>query len=96
MLLHPCHVLVDVGGIDDQEELLGSHLVDQQVVDGAAVGVAHHAVEDLPIGGVFHIVGEDMVDVALGIRTSDEHFAHVAHVEDAAGLTYCLMLVGDV
>ena len=75
--LHPFHVLVDVGGVDDEEEVVLGHLVDQQVVYGAAVGVAHHAIEDFPYGRTGDVVGEDMVHVALGVGALDAHLAHV-------------------
>ena len=83
LLLHPRPVLVDVGGVDDQEEIVLAQLVDQQVVHRSAVFVAHHAVENLPHRHVCDVVGEDMVHVALGLAAPYCHLAHVAHVEQS-------------
>ena len=96
ILHHPLHVLVDVCGVDDDEELVVTHLVYQQVVHGAAVGVEHHAVVDLVQGCAGDIVGEDVVYISLGIGPAHPHLAHVADVEHSAVLSYGLMLVDDV
>lgn len=69
-----------------------AHLVDQQVVDGATVGVAHHAVEDLANGGSSYIVCEDMVDEALGVLTRDECLTHVGYIEYTAMLAHGVVL----
>ena len=96
LLLHPIDVLVDVRSVDDEEKLLGTHLIDQQVIDRAAVGVAHHTVEHLSVGCSGHVVGENVLNVALSVGTGDEHLAHVRNVEHAAGLAHGIVLVGDV
>ena len=49
-----------------------------------------------PWGCAGHVVGEDVLHVAFSFRTRHEHFAHVAHVEHAAGVAHSLVLVGDV
>ena len=96
ILLHPSPVLIDIGGIDDEEEVVLSHLIDQQVIDRSAVGIEHHSVVDLSEGGVGHIVGEDVLHVAFCIRARDAHFAHVTDIEDTAVLTYCVVFIGNV
>ena len=96
LLLHPIDVLVDVCGVDNEEKLLGTHLIDQQVIDCAAVGVAHHTVEHLSIGCSGDVIGENVLNVALSVGTGDEHLAHVRNVEHAAGLAHGIVLVGDV
>ena len=95
MLLHPGHVLVDVGGVDHEEKVVLAHLVYQQVVYSASVGIAHHAVEDLADGGVFHIVGEDVVHIPLGIGALDAYLTHVRYIEHTAVLAHGVMLLDD-
>ena len=96
VLLHPGKVFVDVCGVDDEEELFRAHLVNQQVVHRAAVGVEHHAVEDFANGRAGNVVGKDVLHVGLGIFARHEHFAHVAHVEHAAVLAHGVVLISDI
>ena len=77
MTFHPFYVLVDVGSVDYEEEVVLCHLVHEQVVNGSAILIAHHSVENLAWFGSAHIVGEDVVDVSFGVRTLYGHFAHV-------------------
>ena len=95
MLLHPCPVLVDIGGIDHEEEVVLAHLVDEQVVDRSTVLVAHHAVEDLPYWGTSHIIGEDMLHIALGILAAHRYLSHVRDIEESHLLSDCMMLWGN-
>ena len=83
---NPLFILVDVGGIDNKEEIVVSPLVDKQIVDYAPVVVQHHAVETLAVGGAGYIVGKNAVDKKLCIFAGDAYFAHVAYVEHTAGL----------
>ena len=96
VLLHPCHILVDICGVDDEEEVVLAHLIDEQVVDCAAVRVEHHAVVDLSDWCSSHIIREDVLNILLCIGTCDAHFAHMTHVEDAASRAYGIVLVCDV
>ena len=96
LLKHPCYILVDIGCVDDEEEIVFAHLIDEQVVHGAAVGVAHHTIIDLSYGRACDIVGEDVLDVALSVGACDAHFSHVRDVEDTAVLAHGVVLVGDV
>ena len=96
MLLHPSYILVDVGCVDDEEEVVLAHLVDEQVVHRAAIGIEHHAIVNLSDRCSGNVVREDVLNIAFGIGTGDAHFAHVTDIEDAAMLTYSIVLVGDV
>ena len=58
-------------------------LVYQEVVHGAAVRVAHHAVEDLSGDHSPYLVGKNMVHEGLCIGAFHEDFSHVGHVEHA-------------
>ena len=94
--LHPSHILVDVCRVDDEEEVVLTHLIDEQVIHRSAVGVEHHTIIYLSDGCPSHIIREDVLNVTLSVGTRDAHFAHVTHVEDAAMLTHGIVLVGDV
>ena len=96
LLLNPCPVLIDIGSIDDEEETLIGHLIHQQVVHHAPILVAHHAIEDFPYRHIRDIVGKDVIDITLGIRSGNKHLTHVAHVEDATGCAHGPMLVSDI
>ena len=74
---NPSHVLIDIGGVDNEEKVVFAHLVHQQVVDGATVGVEHHAVEDFTHWGIGDVVGEYIVYEFFCFRACDFHFTHV-------------------
>ena len=96
LLLHPCNILVDIGCIDDKEEIIITHLIDEQVIHGATIGVEHHSIVDLSEGRISHIVREDVLHVALCIRTCDAHFTHVADIKDTTMLAHGVVLIGNV
>ena len=95
VFLNPSHILVDVCGVDDEKEVVVAAFVDEQVVDRTAVGVEHHAVEDLAVGHVADIICEDMVDEAFGVMAGHGYFSHVRHVKDSAGITHGAVLFFD-
>ena len=95
MSAHPFHILVDVGGIDDEEEIVLAHAVDEQVVHGSTILIAHHAVEDFSVGSPCNIIGEDVVDIALCVRPCNSYLSHVGYVEYATVISYGLMLIYD-
>ena len=91
----PCDVLVDVGCVDDEEEVVIGAFVDEEIVDDAAVGMEHHAVDDFSVGQPADIVGEDMVDKAFGVRPADGNLAHVRDIEDSAAGAHGFVLFFD-
>ena len=96
MLLDPGEVLVDVGSVHHQEEVLGGELaIDEQVVHHAAFRIAHHPVEDLPGFEATDLVGEDPVDELLSLRAFDEDLAHMGDIEHADLLADGVVLHGD-
>ena len=96
LLVHPRYILVDIGSIDDDEKVVFTHLIDEQVVNDTTVFVTHHAVENFSVGYILDIVGEDVVDIALSIRPRNEHFSHVRDIEYAAGISYGIVFVNDI
>ena len=77
MLLHPRPVFIDIGSIDDEEEVVLAQLIHQQIIDSSAILIAHHTIIDFPNRGTGDVVGEYMLDITLSILTLDRHFAHV-------------------
>ena len=96
VLLHPSHVLVDVCRVDDEEEIVLAHLIDEQVIDRTAVGIEHHTIIYLSNGCPGDVVRKDVLNVTLSVGTRDAHLSHVTHIEDAASRAYGIVLVGDV
>ena len=90
---YPLVILVDVGGIDGEQKVVIGKLADASVVDRAAVGITHHAVEHLARTDLRDIVGEDMVHEALGILAGNEHLAHVRDVEHATVMAHSVVLL---
>ena len=95
MLLHPCPVLVDIGSIDDEEEVVLAHLVDQQIVDGTTILVAHHTIIDLTYGCASNVVGKDVLHIALCIPALHRNLSHVGDIEESNMFANSGMLGGD-
>ena len=93
LLVDPSHVLVDVGSIDNEEVVVLAHGVNQEVVDGATVGVKHHAILDAAHSHLGDVVGEDIVHKLLRLGASNVHFAHVRDVEDANCVAHCIVFL---
>ena len=96
MLSHPCPILIDVCGIDDDKKVVFTHLIHEQVIYRSTILIAHHAIENLSRFHSPNIVGKDMINVCLGIWSLDSHLTHVRHVEHATGSSNSLVLVLDV
>ena len=88
-------VLVAVGCVDDHQVSFLGELVDDNVVDGAALLVAHHAVADLVHGHAGVVVGQQVVDGSQCSGASEQDLTHVRNVEQAALLADCHMLLDD-
>ena len=91
LLFEPGEILVDVRSVDNEQNRLRAALVDEQVVDNAAVVARKHSVGYLTGGHRSHLVGEHAVDELNGVGAFDEELAHVADVEKAGGLAHCVM-----
>ena len=93
--LHVGHVLLAVGGIDHDEVLLVTKLVDDEVVDAAAMLVAHDAVAHLAQRHVGVVVGEEVVDGCQRARATEQDLAHVRDVKQADLGAHGLVLGDD-
>ena len=92
ILLHPGPVLIDVSGIDDQEEIVLAHLIHQQIVNRTTILVAHHTIVDLAHRSTSDIVGKNVLHITLGIRTFYGYLAHVRNIKQAHMLANGRML----
>ena len=92
MLLHPSPILIDVGSIDDEEEIILAHLIYEQIIHRSTILITHHAVKDFPYWNSSNIIGKNVVDIALGIRTLHSDLAHVGDVEETYMFTNSQML----
>ena len=81
LLLHPRPVLIDIGSVDDKEEVVLAHLVYQQVIDCTTILVAHHTIVYLTYRCASDIVCEDVLHVALCILALNCNLAHVRYIE---------------
>ena len=94
-VLYPGKVFGDVAGIDYKEILVFGEAVYQQVVHYSAVGVEHHAVQDIAVADFGDVVGEYVVDEAPGVGAFDVDLAHVADVEHAHALAHGVVLLDN-
>ena len=94
ILLHVGEVLFAVRRVDDHEVRLLAELVDDQIVDGAAVFMAHDAVAHAPGLHVGEIVCEQVIQAGKRTGAGEEHLAHMRDVEQPAGVAHGVML-GD-
>ena len=95
MFAHPSNILVDIGCIDNKEEIILSHLVHKQVVNCSAVGIEHHTIIYLTRARVRNVVREDMINIAFSIWASNTNLAHVRDIKNATSLSYSIVFLND-
>ena len=84
VIAHPGEVLVSVSSIDYNEVVvLALHIYDE-VIDCAAVLIAHRGISCEPRLKVCVIVGQQQVEEVLRLRSLNEYLAHVGNVEQSA------------
>ena len=79
---HPSEILLGVRGVEADEEFRFRETVDDEVIDAAAVGLAHQRVAG---GAGFQrrqLIRHDTVEERGGIAAADARFAHVRDVEE--------------
>ena len=93
LLLHPGDVFVAGRRIDHHAVAVGRQ-VDDQVVDHPALLVEHAAVQGLAQQlQALHVVGQQMLQVGLGLGAADIHHGHVRHVEHPAVTAHLMVLL---
>ena len=88
-------ILVLIGRVHAQEEMIVGDLVDQDVVDETAVLVEQPGIvrlADLQLRGG---VGRDVIDQLQRFRPANFDLAHVADVEQAHALAHGVVLIDD-
>ena len=93
--LNPAPVLLDVAGVDDEQEVLGRPPVDEDVVDDRALWRRQRRVLDLPDREPRGVVARQLLDGRQGIRAGDLDLAHVADVEQPDALAHREVLGRD-
>src|SRR5579883_40610 len=88
-------VLVLIAGVDAEEEVIAGDLVDEDVVDEAAVLVEEAGVVGLSGFELVDRVGGEEIGEARGFRAADLDFAHVADVEYANAGADGVVLLDD-
>ena len=84
MIAHPREVLIGVSSIDYHEVVvLGLHVYNE-VVDCAAVLIAHRGISRESRLKVCVIVGQEQIEEVLCLLTLNEYFAHVGNIEQSA------------
>ena len=92
---HPIYVLVAVGRVDHHPVRILREAVDDQIVHHAALGIAHHAIAHLAVAHGGKVIGEQLLEIGQRVGSLVEHLAHMAHIEQAAGLTHGHVLADD-
>ena len=85
-------ILVNVAGVDHQQELLFLKAVQIYVIDGIAVLIGHDGILGLVHVQGQDIAGNDVLQERDPIGAFNDQTAHVRHVEDAAGTAAVQML----
>ena len=84
VLGHVGKVLFPVGGVHHGQVRLFAELIHHQVVDGAALLVAHGAVAHLVDGHAVVVVGQQVVQGVQGRGAGEQDLTHVGHIEQTA------------
>ncbi len=77
MLAEVSLVLLDIGRVDDDANVLGAELVDDTVVDDSAVGIADGGVQRLAVHELVAVIGDQHLDGVSCLRTAKVDLAHV-------------------
>ena len=95
ILAHPGYIFVDISCINDKEKLIFIHLINKQIINGSAVRIQHHSIENLSLGSIGHIISENMINVMLGVFSCNIYFSHMRYIENTTMLTYGIMFIND-
>ena len=85
----------DVACVDDQEPNLVGQLVDDQVVDNAALGVEEKRVLSLALIKAVNVAGESLAQQPLGTGASNLELPHVRDVKEPGSRSYRAVLFVD-
>ena len=71
LLLHPGDIALAVGGVNDDEPAIGE-AIDEEIVDRAAIGIAHHRVARRILLQRGHVVGDEPLEVGERVGAADD------------------------
>ena len=95
MIAHPREVLVGVGSIDYHEVIVLALHIYNEVVDCAAVLIAHRGISCESRLKVCVIVCQEQIEEVLCLLTLNENLAHVGNIEQTALCSDCHVLCFD-
>ncbi len=88
LLVHPCPVFFNVGGVDHQQELILVNAIGEEVVHNAVLVVGEAAVLHLAVGQDGSVVGGHPLHKFQRFGPFDIKFTHVGHVKHADGFAH--------
>src|SRR5205807_4654642 len=80
---HPGQVFQAVGGVDDDPEVVHSEPIDDQIVEDAALLVAHQGVLRATGSDPGQVIREKALKLSFSPVTADIDATHVAQIEEA-------------
>ena len=92
MLLHPSKVLIGIACIDDEHIVIVGILVDEHVINRAAVLIAHDGITAPAGSHGSHIVGDELLDIVICAAADDIDLAHMGYVKKPCALAHRLAL----
>jgi len=69
--------------------------VDEEIIDNAAILVAHRRVLHLLDGQLADVIDGDLLQKGLGVGTLDDEFAHMGDIEEADGGADAAVFIDD-
>ena len=93
--MHPRKILVGIAGVDYQQKTVRRAPVNKQVVNNAALVIAHRSIERLFHRKFGDVVCHEMIYKAFGVAALGVHFAHVAYVKKPCSGAAGKMLVQE-
>ena len=93
LLFYPGIVFVNVGRVDDQHVMHVRQVINEQVIDGIAIGHTELRIKGLANGETRDIVRDEILQERQGARSFNLEFTHVADVEEASAGAYRFVLL---
>ena len=95
VLGNPGVVLLNVPGVDDEQEVRGGEAIHEQVVDERALRREQARILRLPDLQLRRVVARDALHGGQRVLAGDLDLAHVADVEQAGACAHRHVLLGD-
>ena len=92
---HPGKILILIGGIHDDEIVIISDLVNDEIVNHAALLIAHGTVARMPVSQIRIVVREQTIEIGKRIFAAAGDLSHMRYIEKTAGCTHSHMLGND-